>query len=78
MRRTHLRGHTNIYKRLCIHGGAFNLSLVMRQIIGKGTPRALYGLLSAFRAFVHRLKRALEVCKTISTRLSALYPYLRI
>ncbi len=25
MRRTHLRGHSNIYKRLCIHGGAFNL-----------------------------------------------------
>ena len=22
LRRTHLRGHTNIYKRLCIHGGA--------------------------------------------------------
>ena len=65
MRRTHLRGHTNIYKRLCIHGGAFNLGLVMRQITGKGTPRALHGLLSAFGAFVHSLKRALEVCKTI-------------
>ena len=78
MRRTHLRGHTNIYKRLCIHGGAFNLGLVMRQITGKGTPRALHGLLSAFGAFVHSLKRALEVCKTILPRLSALYPYLKI
>ena len=78
MRRTHLRGHTNIYKRLCIHGGAFNLSLVMRQITGKGTPRALHGLLSAFGDFVNRLKRALEVCKTILPRLSALYPYLKI
>ena len=78
MRRTHLRGHTNVYKRLCIHGGAFNLSLVMRQITGKGTPRALHGLLSAFGAFVNRLKRALEVCKTILPRLSDLYPYLKI
>jgi hypothetical protein len=25
MRRTHLRGHTNILKRLLIHAGGFNL-----------------------------------------------------
>ncbi len=51
MRRTHLRGHTNIYKRLCIHGGAFNLGLVMRKLTGKGTPRGLYGLASVFSTF---------------------------
>ena len=32
MRRTHLRGHPNILKRLLIHAGGFNLGLVMRQI----------------------------------------------
>ena len=37
MRRTHLRGHTNILKRLLIHAGGFNLGLVMRQLIGVGT-----------------------------------------
>ncbi len=78
MRRTHLRGHTNIYKRLCIHGGAFNLSLLMRQITGKGTPRALHGLLSALRTFVYRLKRAFRVSRTILPRLCALHPYLVI
>ena len=31
MRRTHLRGHQNILKRLLIHAGGFNLGLVMRQ-----------------------------------------------
>ena len=31
MRRTHLRGHTNILKRLLIHAGGFNLGLVMRH-----------------------------------------------
>ena len=31
MRRTHLRGHDNILKRLLIHGGGFNLGLAMRQ-----------------------------------------------
>jgi transposase len=41
MRRTHLRGHKNILKRLVVHAGAFNLSLIMRQQLGVGTPRGL-------------------------------------
>jgi len=47
MRRTHLRGHTNILKRLLIHAGGFNLGLVMRRLIGTGTPRGLQGRLAA-------------------------------
>ena len=47
MRRTHLRGHTNILKRLLIHAGGFNLGLVMRHLIGLGTPRGLQGRLAA-------------------------------
>ncbi len=43
MRRTHLRGHTNILKRLLIHAAGFNLGLVMRHLIGSGTPRGLQG-----------------------------------
>ena len=39
MRRTHLRGHANILKRPLIHAGGFNLGLIMRQLIGLGTPR---------------------------------------
>src|ERR1700737_1274421 len=39
MRRTHLRGHTNILKRLLIHVGGFHLGL-MRHLVGIGTPRA--------------------------------------
>ena len=41
MRRTHLRHHPNILKRLLIHVGAFNLSLVFRRTTGFGTPRGL-------------------------------------
>jgi transposase len=41
MRRTHLRGHPNILKRQLIHVGAFNLSLILRQLLGAGTPREL-------------------------------------
>jgi transposase len=47
MRRTHLRHHHNIAKRLLIHIGGFNLSLVMRRLIGIGKPRRLQGLLAS-------------------------------
>ena len=43
MRRVHLRGHDNILKRLLIHTAGFNLGLLMRQLIGVGTPRSLQG-----------------------------------
>jgi transposase len=43
MRRTHLRGHANILKRLLVHAGAFNLGLLMRKTFGHGTPRGLQG-----------------------------------
>src|SRR5713101_2184040 len=43
MRRTHLRGHPNILKRLLIHASAFHLGILMRQVFGRGTPRGLQG-----------------------------------
>jgi transposase len=44
MRRVHLRGRINVLKRMLVQVGGFNLSLVMRKLIGKGTPRGLQGL----------------------------------
>jgi transposase len=44
MRRTHLRRHDNILKRLLVHAAGFNLSLVLRKIMGIGTARGLQGL----------------------------------
>ena len=41
MRRLHLRGRTNILKRLVVHGAGFNLGLYMRSLIGVGKPRQL-------------------------------------
>ena len=49
MRRTHLRGHQNILKRLVVHAGAFNLGLLLRQYIGVGTPRGLQDRGTAMR-----------------------------
>jgi transposase len=51
MRRTHLRKHPNILKRLLIHAAACNLGLWMRTLTGIGTPRGLQGRLAAVLAF---------------------------
>ncbi len=58
MRRTHLRGHTNILKRLLVHAGGFNLGLVMRHLIGSGTPRGLQDRLAAVIATLSSLMGA--------------------
>ncbi len=55
MRRTHLRGHENILKRVLIHAGGFNLGLLIRSILGVGTPRGLQGRLAAVLAIVSTL-----------------------
>jgi len=59
MRRVHLRGRSNILKRLLVHVGGFNLSLVMRRLMGCGTARGLQsgllGLLDRLNAAVHGL-----------------------
>ena len=47
MRRTHLRGHNNILKRLLVHASACNLGLWMRTACGVGTPRGLQGRIDA-------------------------------
>ena len=52
LRRTHLRGHANILKRLLVHVGGFNLGLLMRTLVGVGTPRGLQGRLAALVTLV--------------------------
>jgi transposase len=70
MRRTHLRRHDNILKRLLIHAAGFNLGLVMRKIMGIGTARGLQGLAALFFDLTQRLQgdrqrlcRALRLCQ---------------
>ena len=55
MRRTHLRGHANILKRLLVQTGACNLGLLMRTLLGVGTPRGLQGRLAAILTLVGAL-----------------------
>lgn len=60
LRRTHLRGHPNILKRVLLHTAGLNLSLVMRQLCGVGKPRALQGRAAAAFALLTLSAEALR------------------
>jgi hypothetical protein len=66
MRRVHLRGRVNIFKRYQVHVLAANLGIVLLNLIGLGTPRGFQGrktllaapllsLLSSVNAILHSL-----------------------
>ena len=63
MRRTHLRGHVKILKRLLVHVAGCNLALLMRKVFGIGTPRGLQGLAA----------RVLAVCRTVERFVAGLW-----
>ena len=73
MRRTHLRGHPNILKRLLIHVGGFNLGLLMRAICGIGKPRRLQDGLGRLAAAVLRLLTPRITRWVASWRLSVVF-----
>jgi transposase len=71
MRRTHLRRHSNILKRLLVHVSGLNLGLLMRTRFGIGTPRSLQGrrtLAGRLFAAVRRLLLALGSPRTPRAR----------
>ena len=85
MRRTYLRGHGNIMKRLLVHVAGFNLGLVMRRLLGHGTPRqyaeaasaaisSLLNLVCRFWAGKLRLGTIATPIRTFSPEVSALWP----
>jgi len=59
MRRTHLRGHENILKRLLVHVAGCNLGLLMRRRYRFGTPKGLSELLSSLTNALSRLAHGL-------------------
>jgi len=72
MRRLHLKGRENVLKRLLVHGAGFNLSLIMRQMLGVGKPRQLQGLRGHFSA-VWRAIRALPAFSSSWSALSNIF-----
>ncbi len=70
LRRVHLRGHGNILKRLLLQVCGLNLGLLMRQLLGVGTPRGLQGRASTL---VDALRLALRRCWNRVSRSAALW-----
>jgi transposase len=61
MRRTYLRKHVNIAKRLLVHLAGFNLGILMRRLFGVGKPRCLQGMRAALAALMAVFAALLEV-----------------
>jgi transposase len=72
MRRLHLRGRDNGLKRLVVHAAGFNLSLIMRALMGAGTPRqATKRLVGSLLVLFSRL---LHLHRPRATSLKLIYP----
>ena len=75
-----MRGHPNILKRLLVHVAGLNLGLLLRQVIGVGTPRGLRGRAAAgvwarigpFVGLRNGLERLLTRFRSDSARVAAL------
>ena len=44
LRRVHVRGRSNVAKRILVQAAAFNLALILRSLTKAGTPRGLADL----------------------------------
>ena len=72
MRRVHLKGRTNILKRLLVQASGFNLALIMRKLVGVGKPRRLQGVFACLFAGISAF---LDLCAvSFSQRLQFLPP----
>lgn len=69
LRRVHVRGRDNVEKRVLIQTASYNLALVMRTLLGVGTPKGLTrGLASAARLLLGG-DRAAQAVATLMRRL---------
>jgi transposase len=55
LRRLHVRGKQNVQKRLLLQAAACNLALLLRKMIGAGTPRALQDVVTKLLFALMRL-----------------------
>ncbi|WP_339613766.1 transposase, partial [uncultured Rubinisphaera sp.] len=70
-RRSHLRGLGEIRKRYSIHAAARNLSLVLRKLLGAGTPRGFMGLWRRVASIypLEMLQKRISACRETFDRL---------
>jgi len=74
MRRTHLRKHDNIRKRLLIHVAGMNLGLLLRSQYGIGTPRGLQGLSQILDLLVALIAQPVIQTNPANSRVTARSP----
>jgi transposase len=53
MRRLWLRGRQNVHKRYLIHVAGYNLGILMRALLGAGTPREMAAIGNAVVCVIH-------------------------
>jgi transposase len=70
LRRLHVRGRSNVAKRVLLQAAAFNLALILRTMTRAGTPR---GLADLKNKLVCALLRVLTALSAIPTTLSGLH-----
>ena len=53
MRRTWLRGRENVHKRYLVHVAGYNLGILMRALLGAGTPKEMAAIRNAVVFIIH-------------------------
>lgn len=71
LRRLYVRGKQNVQKRLLLQAAAFNLALLLRKMMGAGTPRALQDLSAHLFFMLLRLLSAINAISVPPGSLSA-------
>ena len=67
MRRAWLRGRENLHKRYLVHVAGYNLGLIMRLLVGAGTPREFPARASAHLLVVTAAEGAAIVILAVAT-----------
>ena len=65
LRRVHVRRRDNVEKRVLIQAATYNLALMMRALLGVGTPKGLSGRFAAVFGRILGLDRARHVLATL-------------
>lgn len=76
----HVRGHQNANKRILIQAATYNLALLMRLLLGSGTPKGLasrlataFGHAMGLDRLTHALAKQLEAIVVTLTCLKTLF-----
>jgi hypothetical protein len=80
LRRLYVRGKQNVHKRLLLQAAACNLALLLRKMMGAGTPRALHDVVARLLFILVRLlstinaipvpPRSLLACRSLGYRIA--------